>query len=112
MGLFHPISLTQWNIPPALLTISNIEDMLRFSDRLTSTSSILSGQSKSVTAERVSSDDTPKSSTTASDEGYVTLVKLVGLHLTVKVLEDEYNLVSGGCKLDLGYSAKLYMSDR
>ena len=85
--------------------------MLRFSDRLTSTSSILLEQYKSVATESVSSDDTSKPSTMPTDQGYLILVKLVGLHETVKVLEDEYNLVSGGCKLDkneVGYSSKLY----
>jgi hypothetical protein len=85
--------------------------MLRFSDRLTSTSSILSEQFKSVAAEGVSSDETSKSSTAPTEQRYLILVKLVGLHQTVKVLEDEYSLISGGCKLDkneLGYSSKLY----
>ena len=75
--------------------------MLRFSDRLTSTSSALSEQVKSVAAANVSSDDTTKFSP-PNDQEYITLVELIGLHQTVKVLQAEYNLVAGGdCKLNV-----------
>lgn len=73
----------------------DVEKMLRFSDRLTSTCSTLSEQVKSIATASVSSDDTTKS-TTATDQEYITLVELIGLHQTVKVLEAEYSLVAGG----------------
>jgi hypothetical protein len=73
----------------------NVEKMLRFSDRLTSTSSTLLEQVKTVAPASVSSDDTTKS-TTPTEQEYITLVELIGLHQTVKVLEAEYSLVAGG----------------
>jgi hypothetical protein len=70
--------------------------MLRFSDRLTSTSSTVS-QVKPVLAINDSSDETEsKSSTPTADQEYNNLVELIGLHQTVKVLEAEYSLVAGG----------------
>ena len=67
--------------------------MLRFSDRLTSTPSMSSEQAKTINP---SSDERAIKSTSPTDQEYIALVELIGLHQTVKVLETEYNLVTGG----------------
>jgi hypothetical protein len=70
--------------------------MLRFSDRLTSTSSTQAEQPKAAAPVDGSSDETLTSQTSLSDQEYTALVELIGLHQTVKVLEAEYSLVTGG----------------
>jgi hypothetical protein len=67
--------------------------MLRFSDRLTSTPSVPSEQVKTI---NVPSDETAIKSPSPADQEYLALVELIGLHQTVKILEAEYSLVTGG----------------
>jgi hypothetical protein len=74
--------------------------MLRFSDRLTSTSSTTPEQLKAAPADIGGSDETPKVSNgealASTDHEYSALVELLGLHQTVKALETEYRVVTGG----------------
>jgi hypothetical protein len=73
--------------------------MLRFSDRLTSTSSTTPEQVKAAPADIGGSDETPKLSNgealTSTDHEYSALVELLGLHQTVRALEAEYRVVTG-----------------
>jgi hypothetical protein len=72
--------------------------MQRFSDRLTSTSNTTT-KLKNVLAVIDNSDDASTilngDSTSPTDHEYVGLVELLGLHQTVKILANEYNLISG-----------------
>ena len=70
--------------------------MRRFSDRLSSASSATSNN-KSKTIDGPSDDIVgPLEATmSAGSDGYVALVKMLGLHQTVKILEAEYRLVTG-----------------
>ena len=70
--------------------------MRRFSDRLVSSSSTTAEQSKTFATLNVSSDETGSDSSSSNDQDYTTLVEMIGLHQTVKVLEAEYSLVTGG----------------
>ena len=67
--------------------------MLRFSDRLTSTASTSLEQVKTINAP---SDETAIKSPSPTDQEYIALVELIGLHQTVQVLEAEYSVVTGG----------------
>ena len=70
--------------------------MRRFSDRLSSASAATSSH-KSQTIDG-SSDDivgVPGSMISAGSDEYIALVKMLGLHQTVKILEAEYRLVTG-----------------
>jgi hypothetical protein len=75
--------------------------MLRFSDRLTSTSTTSAPAAQltpflliqnSDDASTVITTDAPS----RADHEYVDLVELLGLHQTVKVLETEYIVMTGG----------------
>lgn len=72
--------------------------MQRFSDRLTSSSNTTT-KLKNVLAVIDNSDDASTilngDSTGPTDREYVGLVELLGLHQTVKILANEYNLISG-----------------
>jgi hypothetical protein len=72
--------------------------MQRFSDRLTSSSST-STHLKSVLALIENSDDAPTipngDSPSPTDHEYAVLVELLGLHQTVKILANEYNMITG-----------------
>jgi hypothetical protein len=82
--------------------------MLRFSDRLTSTSTASSEPTKAVTTPNGSSDVKVTDSTLTTDHEYIALVDVVGLHQTVKVLEAEYNLLTGGdIKIGKDFEMKL-----
>ena len=77
--------------------------MRRFSDRLTSSSSLPSEQGKGLsTSFNGSSDECLKGVTgeaTGSsdiDRQYATSVEMLGLHQTVKALEAEYRSITGG----------------
>lgn len=74
--------------------------MLRFSDRLTSTSSAPPEQVKAAPVVIGGSDEPPRVSNgealTSTDHEYGALVELLGLHQTVKALEAEYRLLTGG----------------
>lgn len=75
--------------------------MLRFSDRLTSTSSGPPDQGKLASnASSGSSDESTMvmspDSTGSSDHVYASFVEMLGLHQTVKTLEAEYCAVTGG----------------
>jgi len=79
--------------------------MLRFSDRLSSTSSTTLDQVKATGGVNGTSDEVASGS--PSEQEYTILVELIGLHQTVKILEAEYNLVLGGDgKLDKDYDIK------
>jgi hypothetical protein len=73
--------------------------MLRFSDRLTSVSSSPSEQAKSVDTDNGFSDEKTASlkgdTSSPKETEYVSLVEILGLHQTVKVLETEYSFVTG-----------------
>lgn len=70
--------------------------MRRFSDRLVSSSSTAAEQSKAPVPVNGYSDETESGSFSSHDPDYNALVETIGLHQTVKVLEAEYNLVTGG----------------
>ena len=75
--------------------------MLRFSDRLTSTSSGPPDQGKLASDARSGSSDQntmvmSPDSTGSSDHVYASFVEMLGLHQTVKTLEAEYYAVTGG----------------
>jgi hypothetical protein len=70
--------------------------MRRFSDRLVSSSSISAEQSKAFAKINGSSDEMGGDSSSSDDQDYTVLVEMIGLHQTVKVLEAEYSLVTGG----------------
>lgn len=71
------------------------QNMLRFSDRLTSTSTTPAEQSKDLAASRDSSDEPSTDGSSPLDRGYANLVELLGLHQTVRILETEYNCITG-----------------
>jgi hypothetical protein len=75
--------------------------MLRFSDRLTSTSSGPPDQGKAASKASIGSSDestmvTNLDPTGSGDHVYTSLVEMLGLHQTVKTLEAEYNAITGG----------------
>jgi len=69
--------------------------MIRFSDRLMSTSGPTAEVKLPPTNCSLSDEDEAKPSTPPEQE-YSTLVGLIGLHQTIRILEAEYSLVSGG----------------
>jgi len=73
--------------------------MLRFSDRLASTSSSASEQAKSVGTDNEDSDEKtisfPGDTANPKETKYASFVEILGLHQTVKLLETEYILVTG-----------------
>jgi hypothetical protein len=69
--------------------------MLRFSDRLTLTPSTSAEPIKAAAAVNDSPDETTSQSSNPTETEYTTLVELIGLHQTVKVLEAEYSLITG-----------------
>jgi hypothetical protein len=69
--------------------------MLRFSDRLTSTSGP-TPEVKLPVIDGPSSDEADTKSIPVPEQEYSSLVGLIGLHQTVKILEAEYSLVAGG----------------
>lgn len=70
--------------------------MRRFSDRLVSSSSNNAEHSKAFPEISLSSDEVETVSSGSNDHDYTALVEMIGLHQTVKVLEAEYSLVTGG----------------
>ena len=77
--------------------------MRRFSDRLTSTSA-------TMIADNGSSDERAIKSSSPTDQEYIALVEVIGLHQTVKILEAEYCLIvrdgkpNKDLEVKLGYS--------
>jgi hypothetical protein len=69
--------------------------MLRFSDRLTSSSGV-SAEVKLSPTNAVPSNEGDVKPATLPEQEYSTLVGLIGLHQTIKILEAEYSLVVGG----------------
>ena len=76
--------------------ITTTKPMRRFSDRLVSSSSTAADQSKAFADINAYSDETESVSSSSSDHDYKALVEMIGLHQTVKVLEAEFSLVTGG----------------
>jgi hypothetical protein len=63
-----------------------------------------------------SSDETAIKPPSPNDQEYATLVELIGLYQTVKVLEAEYNLVTGrdgktnkGFDIKTGYPSHVFL---
>ena len=70
--------------------------MRRFSDRLICASSTSTDPSQAFATTDGYSDETASDSSTSKDLEYSALVEMIGLYQTVKVLEAEYSLVTGG----------------
>jgi len=77
--------------------------MRRFSDRLTSSSSLPSEQGKGLSAplngtsdEYLKAVNGEATGSSDIDREYATLVEMLGLHQTVKALEAEYRVITGG----------------
>ena len=75
--------------------------MRRFSDRLTSSSSIPQDQGKTIAGIVKNGSDENKTNVSgetvgSNDRQYTGLVEILGLHQTVNALQAEYRAVTGG----------------
>lgn len=93
-GLFGNKVATIITNAPSPNNLPTAPGMLRFSDRLTSIPTTSAAPIKSAVSANDSPDETA-AQLNPTDNEYRTLVELIGLYQTVKILEAEFSLITG-----------------